>query len=407
MTVLRAFAVAVVALSIRGPHAASTGSPPTARQTAGNTPSDDDGGGCGATLRPLVTATMTELGVPGAVVLVDAPGQCLWEASLGTPDVTKNASVSLADHFRVGSITKTFTGTAVLQLVDEGSVGLDDRVSKYLPDVPGGDAITVRELLQMTSGLYNYSEDTGFNASLDADPHRIWSIDELLAIAYAHPPYFSPGAAFHYSNTNSVLLGRIVETVTGNALRDELQRRIFDPLHMRDTTLPSLADASMPDPHPRGYMYGTNVGTLPGSCDAEHVGRHDVTDASPSWTWAAGGAISTVRDLATWARALATGRLLSAATQAERLRFIPTGPPPAPGYGLHITNFSGMIGHDGALPGFQSFVGYVPAKDAALVILTNVYPDVDCGGPADQLAKVIAGALGLISVPQEPEPVGH
>ena len=350
---------------------------------------------------------MAELGVPGAVVLVDAPGQCLWETSLGTRDVTTNASPTLGDHFRVGSVTKTFTGTAVLQLVDEGSIGLDDPVSKYLADVPGGEAITVRELLQMSSGLYNYSEDPGFNASLDANPARIWSPDELLAIAYAHPPDFPPGAAFHYSNTNSILLGRIVETVTGNALRDELRRRIFEPLHMRDTMLPALADPSIPDPHPRGYMYGTNVGTLAGSCDAEPVGRHDVTDASPSWTGAAGGAISTVRDLATWARALATGRLLSAATQAERLRFMPTGPPPAPGYGLHITNFSGIIGHDGALPGFQTFVGYVPEKDAAVVILTDVYPDLHCGGPADAIARIIAATLGLISVPQEPEPVGN
>jgi D-alanyl-D-alanine carboxypeptidase len=110
-------------------------------------------------------------------------------------------------------------------------------------------------------------------------------------------------------------------------------------------------------------MFGTNVGTLPPACDAATVGRHDVTNASPSWTWSAGAAVSTLKDLTVWARALATGALLSPDTQAERLKGVVTGPPPAPTYGLHITNFFGFIGHDENLPGFSSFMAYDPTRE--------------------------------------------
>jgi D-alanyl-D-alanine carboxypeptidase len=355
-------------------------------------------GDCASALEPLVTSAMASLGVPGAIVAVSVPGRCEWTATFGVRDTATGQPMQLPARVRVGSITKTFTGTAVLQLVDEGAVVLDHPVSEYVSGVPNGDAITVRQLLNMTSGLYNYSEDAAFNAALDADPTRVWTVDELLAIAYdsQENPYFAPGAGFHYSNTNSLLLGRIVEGITGNPLADELQRRIFRPLHMNATSLVAPGDASLPPPYARGYMFGTNVGTLlPGSCDAGAVPR-DVTNASPSWTWAAGGAISNLRDLLIWARALALGTLLKPQTQAERLQWVDTGPPPAPQYGLHITNFAGILGHDGALPGYQSFMGYVPSMDATLVVLTNVFPDLTCNGPADVIARRIAALLQLI-----------
>jgi D-alanyl-D-alanine carboxypeptidase len=387
------FAAAVVLAS--WPHVALT------HEVGEDHPSFDPGehlgGSCGARLRPLVEAKMAELGVPGVIVAVRAPGRCRWVATLGTRNVTTGHPMTLRDHVRVGSITKTFTGTVVLQLVDEGLIGLDEAISKYLTGVPNGDHITVRELLQMSSGLYNYSESVAFNRTLDEEPDKVWTVPELLEIGLHGDPYFSPGAGFHYSNTNTVLLGALVETVTGHRLEDELRTRIFEPLGMRETVLPPLDDTSISRPHPRGYMFGTNVGTLPPACDAQSVSRHDVTHASPSWTWAAGGAISTLRDLLVWAPALARGTLLSAETQAERLRWIPPSPGSALGYGLNIADFSGIIGHDGALPGFQSFVGYAPAHDATIVVLANVYPDADCGSPANVITRVIATELGLLN----------
>jgi D-alanyl-D-alanine carboxypeptidase len=354
------------------------------------TPSPD----CAERLKPLVTAKMSELGVPGLIVSIDAPTLCRWTEALGIRNATTHRPMQGNEHMRIGSITKTFTGTVVLQLVDEGLLELDDPIARYLTGVPNGDNITIRQLLNMTSGLYNYSEDLAFNASLDTDPQRVWTPEELLAIGLAQPPYFPPGTDFHYSNTNSVLLGRLIEALTGHPLDQEFEHRIFTPLNLHDTSLP--ATAALPRPHPRGYMFGTNVGTVPPACDAATVGRHDVTEASPSWTWSAGGAVSTLQDLTVWARALATGALLSPATQAERLQGVPVGPPPAPEYGLHITNFFGLIGHDGNLPGFSSFIAHDPARDITIVVLANVYTDAHCGGPTDSIVMLLIQELGLL-----------
>jgi D-alanyl-D-alanine carboxypeptidase len=353
---------------------------------------------CGEELRPLVEAKMAELGVPGLIVEVDAPGLCQWTATLGTGEAGKRRPMSLDEHMRIGSITKTFTGTVVLQLVDEKRVDLDKPISLYLSGMADGNAITVRQMLQMRSGFYNYSEDEAFNRSLDVNPQKVWTIPELLTIRLKHPAYFAPGAEFHYSNTNTILLGRLVETVTGNSLAAEFQRRIFGPLRMTESSLPALANTAIPRPHPRGYMFGTNAGSNPPACDALKVGRRDVTDVSPSWTWAAGGAVSTLHDLKIWARALAAGTLLTPATQAQRLQFLPIGPSPnAPGYGLNIANYAGLIGHDGNLPGFSSFMGYIPGKDATIVLLANLYPDNTCKGPTDEIVKLIGKKLRLFS----------
>lgn len=129
---------------------------------------------------------------------------------------------------RIGSITKTFTATVVLQLVDEHKLGLDDPVSTYLPAVPNGSNITVRQLLNMTSGLFNYTEDDGFNQMWDAQPGWVWADAELLAAAFAHPPYFPPGKGFHYSNTNYELLGMIAAKLGGAPLAELMKHRIFD-----------------------------------------------------------------------------------------------------------------------------------------------------------------------------------
>ncbi len=245
----------------------------------------------------------------------------------------------------------------------------------------------------MTSGLYNYSEAKGFNESLDKNPEKVWTPDELLAIAFAHPPYFAPGAGFHYSNTNTVLLGRLIERLTGQSLSQELDRRIFKRLNLSNTSLPNTT--AIPPEHPRGYMFGTNVGTLDGACDAA-VGRRDVTDASPSWTWSAGNAVSSVADLTVWARALAKGTLLSPAMQAERLKAVEAAPQSPVRYGLHVSDFAGVIGHDGALPGFQTFMGYIPARNGTIVVTANVFVDSSCGSPADTIVKSLVKELGLL-----------
>jgi D-alanyl-D-alanine carboxypeptidase len=381
--VLRSVAVLALAVPML---AAFVGSAPVAAQSS-----------LAQTLQTAVTARMRELRVPGAVVLVQDPKLGTWTAAIGTSDLETQAPITADMHFRIGSITKTFTGTVILQLVDEGKLRLDDPIAKYQSSVPNGAHITIRQLLQMTSGLFNYTEDLAWNRALDADPGRVWSPQELIAIALAHPPYFAPGADFHYSNTNTVLLGLIIEQTTGNNVADEFARRIFAPLGMRDTTMPSPAMAAIPDPHPRGYLYGTNVesltapvltGEAAAQANAAAGAPADWTDMNPSWGWTAGGAISTARDMQIWAKALATGTLVSAAAQRERLTYVP------PGYGLAIVQIGGYIGHNGSLPGFQSQALYNPATGSTIVILTNLQNSPANQGTADELAMLIIRQLG-------------
>src|SRR5580704_3915567 len=187
-----------------------------------------------AKLRPLIQSAMKDWVTPGIMVLVDVPGQSTWIEGFGTSDLATKA-----DHHRIGSVTKTLTGEAVLLLVDEGKIGLDDPVEKYLPGVvPNGANITIRQMLDMTSGIYNGTEDPDFNANIDAKPETIWTPQEFIALALKHPPYFAPGTGFHYSNTNYELLGLIVEKQSGMALDNFMAERIFRPLGMTSTILP-------------------------------------------------------------------------------------------------------------------------------------------------------------------------
>jgi D-alanyl-D-alanine carboxypeptidase len=355
------------------------------------------------TLQPQIEEQMTNLRIPGALVYVDIPGEGTWSQDFGTGSLEASTTpITINDHFRIGSNTKTFTANIILQLVDEGKLGLDDPVSKYQPEVPNGENIAIRQLLNMTSGLYNYAEDEDFNNTLDTEPQKVWEPEELVEIGFSHQPYFSPGDGYHYSNTNFVLLGMIIEQLTGQPLEQAYQERIFVPLGMSNTLLPERSSAAIPDPHPRGYMYQTNVDALETSAvegeKAEQADEsagepNDVTNENPSWTWASGGAISTVNDLIIWAKADATGALLSPQAQKERLSWVSPPPSPEVQYGLGVADFGGFIGHDGQIPGFNSFVGYQAQKDATIVVVTNVYSAPDGSQPANEITKSIIQEL--------------
>jgi D-alanyl-D-alanine carboxypeptidase len=342
-----------------------------------------------AQLRPLLEAKMQELRIPGAIIYINYPGQGSWTTTFGTSNLETGAPMSINDHMRIGSITKTFTATVMLQLVEEGKLRLDDPVSKYFPQVPDGSNITIREVLNMTSGLFNYSEDEGFGQTLLAHPDKVWNPWELLAIAFKHPPYFAPGQGLHYSNTNYILLGLLIKKITCMPVEKVFQQRIFRRLGMDTTELPPLSSAAIPNPHPRGYTFETSNAPAP----------LDVTFWSPSWGWTAGSGISTLHDLNIWAKALETGTLLSPAMQRERLTFVPY--PGTPwlghrlGYGLGIADFGGVIGHNGAIPGFQSFMVYYPQKRVTIVVLTNLDTAPNGTGPADELEMVIQKHLQL------------
>jgi D-alanyl-D-alanine carboxypeptidase len=348
-----------------------------------------------ASLRPVVEQTMQQLRVPGAIVGVVVAGRGTWTQAFGVADLKTRRPMRIDDHVRVGSITKTFTGTVVLTLVDQGRLSLDDHLSKFEPEVPDAASITIRQLLNMTSGLYNYSEDPGFNATLDSQPQKVWSPAELIAIGARHPADFPPGQGWHYSNTNTVLLGMIAEKVAGRPLGELIRERVFRPLAMGASVFPDRASAAIPAPHPRGYMFGDNVESLnptPPAIPATEV-PNDVTGANPSWGWAAGAGISTLSDLLKWAPALGTGTLLQPATQSQRLQWV--GNAGGARYGLAIFDVQGYLGHNGELPGFQSFMGYDPANRTTVVVLTNLTagPQPERPGPADAIARAIVPRL--------------
>ncbi|MDI1463722.1 serine hydrolase domain-containing protein [Catellatospora sp. KI3] len=369
-----------------------------------------------AALDTQIQAIVDNMSVPGAVVMITSPEQGDWTQTFGRQAVVGNAPMTADDHFRIGSNTKTMTGTVLLQLVQEGKIALDDPVSKYQPQVPGGDGITIAQLLDMRSGLYNYSEDEQFNARLDNDPGYVWKPDELLSIAFAKPPYFAPGAGFHYSNTNLILAGLIIEQLTGGTLREAFQQRIFGPLGLSRTTLPEAADAAIPTPHPQGYMFGTNVSTLkdPALSPADQAAAakgellpRDVTDNNPSWAWAAGGAISTAADLTKYVTALVGGGLLDPAMQRTRLdsiKPIPTPDNADVGYGLAIVKFGPLYGHDGQIPGFNSFMAHDPATRNTVIVLTDLFASPDGKQPANTIAVAIIKALYGESLVPSPTP---
>ena len=310
-----------------------------------------------------VHATMKQLQIPGVIVGVWQRGQAPLVKAYGTRNVnlateTRGKPMKTNFYMRLGSETKTFTGTAVLQLVEEGKVGLEDPISKYVKGVPNGKSITVRELGEMRSGLAEYGHNESWYGEFLAAPERTWKPRELLAAAFALPPPSGPDERFEYADTNFILLGLLVEKVSGERIGAYIKRHILRPLGMEQTLFPHGNE--FPLPHPQGYTGQTATGMI-----------GDATEYSPSWAWAAGALISNLHDLRIWAKAVATGTLLSPAIQRQRERFIPVGVLPPVRYGFGLYEVNGWVGHDGRVPGYESLTMYLPAQEATMVILTN------------------------------------
>ncbi|MEO7234155.1 MAG: serine hydrolase domain-containing protein [Lapillicoccus sp.] len=354
-----------------------------------------------ATYRPIVQSAMKEMLVPGAVVLIDTP-QGRWTEAFGVRTLGGTEPVTALDHFRIGSNTKTMVGTVVLQLVQEGKLKLEDPISRFEPDVPNGGAITIAQMLAMTSGLDSYTFLESFEHTLDTEPQKVWNPQDLARMGEAMPPKFAPGAGFLYSNTNTVLLGLVIEKLTGQTLEQALNERVYAKLGLKNTSFPALVDNALPSPHPHGYMFGTNVSTLvdaalpaaeQAAARAGTLKPNDHTDDNPSWGWAAGAAISTADDLAVYAKALATGGLLDPATQKTRVESLKPVGSGTSAYGLALARYGAMIGHDGSLPGYQSLAVHNPKTSTTLVVLTNLQLSVEGQTTAKEIGNRIMATL--------------
>jgi D-alanyl-D-alanine carboxypeptidase len=345
-----------------------------------------------------------ELLVPGAAMMLRTTHGDV-SLTYGVTSPGGSTPVSLEDHIRIGSVTKTWTGTVILQLVQEGKLKLEDPVSKYRSDVPNGDNITIEQLLTMRSGIYNYSESYELNKALDTTPQRVWTPEQLVAIALPLPAYFGPGEGFHYSNTNTVLLGLIAEKLDGKGFGQIVRDRLLGPLGLNQTSFPVSDSSGLPKPFSRGYMYMDNLLTLSTTrLPADLIAKaqdgslkpNDYTNANPSWTWAAGQGVSTAGDLMTLAGALTDGKLLNPDLQKKRMDSLaPIDPdnPDAARYGMALAQFGPLYGHTGELPGYNTFMGRDPKNNVTLVVWTNLAPSPDGRDPASTIAKAIIGDL--------------
>ncbi|QQM41586.1 serine hydrolase domain-containing protein [Streptomyces liliifuscus] len=294
-------------------------------------------------------------------------------ATAGVADKATGAAARSGDRFRMASASKTFVATVVLQLVGEGRLSLDDTVEHWLPGVVSGNgndgsAITVRQLLQHTSGLFNYTADLPVLASVDdyqAGRYTTWTPEQLVGIAMGHAPDFEPGAKWAYSNTNYILAGMIIQKVTGHSWEQQVTKRIIRPLGLRDTSAPTT-DSRIPGRHLHGYSdFGKTGPTI------------DTTGFNPSAAGAAGAMIGTTADLTRFYQALLGGKLLRPAQLAEMKTTVraadldPVWPGARYGLGLlkvPLTCGGSYYSHAGDFPGYTTRNGVSPDGRRAVVL---------------------------------------
>lgn len=359
-----------VACASAGTAIAAAGGPPVSHQE----------------LQGLLDRAVTA-GTVGVAALVD-DGRGTWVGTSGLADVETGTKVGGKDRFRVGSVTKTFVATVVLQLVAEGKLDLDAPVSTRLPGVvAGGDAITIRQLLNHTSGLYNYTDDESFiRAVLQG---QFFTPRELVDVANSHGPLSPPGVTYAYANTNYLVAGLVVEAVAGTTLEHEVQQRLIEPLKLRATSFPTFGGA-MDRPYARGYV----------AAEGELFDATTPYPHWPSWLWASGNMVSDASDLATFYQALLGGELLP-----EDLLTAMKTPAAGSDYGLGLyaerTSCGTVWGHQGGIPGYRSVAGASEDGTRAVVMLINVTPPPDVAADAltEALNAAVCAALGRGPVP--------
>jgi D-alanyl-D-alanine carboxypeptidase len=363
-----AAAFIILVLALAGPPVAAAG--PPAPSLAPST---------AARLTAVVERTLHRQQLPGAIVGVQRGDRAPWMIARGHANLQSLRPMRTDEHVRIGSVTKAFVTTLLLRLAQEGKLALDEPIDDYVPGVPDGSRITLRELANMTSGIADDFANPEF--SIEYLTGETFTPSRLVELGVSQPPVFAPGTAWSYSNTNTVLLGMVIQKVTGQSLAAALKGRVFAPLGLRGTSLPSKR--ALPNPFAAGYTYQTLNGRL-----------GDATLNTPTATWAAGGIVSTVPDLLKAARMFGTGRpLLSAATQREREHWVAFPPnSPQQRYGIGVFDFAGWIGHNGGIPGYTAIAWYLPQRHLSLVVAVN--SDIHLGTSLPNYAYEPASEIG-------------
>ena len=325
-------------------------------------------------------------GLPGALIGLQLGDRTAKLSALGVADVDSGAPMLPEMTMRLGSIAKLFVGTIALQLADEGRIGLDDPVSSYRNDVPGGDEISLRMLGDHTSGIFNPLRDPTFRAQVNRTPIRTIPREEVLSVAFKNAPAAPPGKGFHYSNANTVLLADVLERVTGEPLMALLRSRLLKSYGGESIVIPH--SHALAQPAPRGYRFGAEKGAI-------EYGDvfFDATDFSASWAGAAGNLNGTLADLLRLGRVLAAGETLSERSRRAQRDFLPVAE--SFGYGFCLARYGDALGHAGDVPGFSSFLAWHPKSDAVVVILANLSNLADKSAPATILGQALLSELEM------------
>lgn len=308
-------------------------------------------------LSSITDRVFYETSTPGLIALVAVEGEEDFLIKRGVANLETNQPMHEDNAFRIASVTKTFTGTSLLMLCDEGLINMDSTIAYYLPEynIPSGHKITVRMLGNMTSGLFDYSEDKDLWLRFIESGYTLYfPPDSLLSIAFRYPMIFQPGTDYMYCNTNTVLLGLLLEKITGKTAYQAIEEKVLAPLNLKNTYFGG--SFFMYAPYSHGYTLGDE-------------GLLDATNWNPSWGYTSGAMISNFEDLKQWAYYLANGNLLSETMQAERFDFS-TNDYAFCVESVHYKNEE-WIGHPGVMPGYNTQLWYNSAKKITVIICSN------------------------------------
>jgi D-alanyl-D-alanine carboxypeptidase len=317
--------------------------------------------------------------------------------TVGEADTVRHIPMNPDARMFQGSVGKTYFAALAMRLVGEGRLDLDAPVSSYLGHlpwysrIPNASQITVRHIMTHTSGVMRYELKPAFTADLSAQPDKHWEPSELLAYVLDEEPAFSPGDEWEYSDTNFILLGMIMEEITGEKCYDLIQAQLLDPLGLENTVpslsrmIPGLIQGYAGPQNPFG---GRDEVLLP---DGRFV-------INPQFEWAGGGFASTTEDLARWARALYTGKAFDPAQLAVMLDGVPARLGPDTRYGLGVilntTPAGPSQGHSGFFPGFMTEMAYFPDLDVAVAVQVNTSVGRSLGRPLGSVVVELAQVAG-------------
>jgi D-alanyl-D-alanine carboxypeptidase len=318
-------------------------------------------------LQQVLDDKVKELDVSGiqASVRVD---DLYWYSTSGFIDLEKKEELTGKHILRIGSVTKIFTAAVILKLFEQGKINLDDKIDKWFPKYPKSDLITIRQLLNHSSGIYNYTENLWLGVQTVLLPKKKWNPNTLLKSTYNKGFYFVPGKGHHYSNTNYLILGLIIEKITGKSLSKVYREYIFEAKKLNNTFF---------------IPYEKTPGKLITGYDSDVIpfGTHKITPDETSFAtlgFSAGAIVSTADDLRKWIDSLFKSNFLKEVTLSEMMKYLKVKDHDVRkqigyGLGLRVLNIDGNIifGHTGTIPGFGAAVFYCPEKDYSLAIISN------------------------------------